>query len=426
MTALAPTAPSSEGAPLTDVLVARQPIFDSRDEVFAYELLYRSADDAEDARGAVDAEGKTIDLIANTFLGIGIREITGRVPAFINFTQSQLTDELWRLFDPTLVGIEILESCELTPELLQCVQRMVAAGYRIALDDFRWSEESVPLLELKPIVKVDVLEQGPEAIEELVTRLLPYDVRLLAERVESQEVRDQCLALGFDLFQGHFYARPETVAKKEPAASQLAILRLLNLLRDPKVADAALDKAFGTDVNLTYKLLRMVNSAATGARGIESIGHAVRLLGRAPLHRWLSLLFVSSLAAEGGIKIELTQAALVRARLCELIATASSMSGARRDPNTAFMVGLFSVIDALLRMPMTEVLARIDLSTEVRSALLERQGSYAAPLFLAEAYEQGNWTAVRAQSKDQGINGQALAKMYLDSIAWSRQQMSLN
>jgi EAL and modified HD-GYP domain-containing signal transduction protein len=273
-------------------------------------------------------------------------------------------------------------------------------------------------------VKIDVLERTEDELREIVTQLLPYGVRLLAERVEEIEIRDQCLALGFDLFQGYFYAKPETISKREPSASQLAILRLLNLLRDPNVADSALDTAFGTDVNLTYKLLRMVNSAATGARGIESIGHAVRLLGRAPLHRWLSLLFVSSLAAEGGIKIELTQAALVRARLCELIANGSSATGARRDPGTAFMVGLFSMIDALMRTPMAEVLARVDVSDDVRKALLHREGMYASPLFLAEAYEQGNWSAVRSESKDLGIAGQDLAKMYLESIGWAREQMT--
>jgi len=410
----------------TEILVARQPIFDSRDEVFAYELLYRGSGDAAGAGGGtLDDDGKTIDVIANAFLGIGIREITGRLPGFINFTQAQLTGDLWKLFDPATVGIEMLESCTLGPELEACAQRIVNAGYRLALDDFEWNDAAIPLLELRPIVKIDVLDRSEEDLGELVTRLLPYDVRLLAERVETQDVRDQCLALGFDLFQGYFYARPELVSKREPSASQLTILRLLNLLRDPKVSDATLDKAFGTDINLTYKLLRMVNSAATGARGIESIGHAIRLMGRVPLHRWLSLLFVSSLASEGGIKLELTQAALVRARLCELIAaSAGAADGHRRDANTAFMVGLFSVIDALLRIPMDEVLARIDLSTEVRQALLERTGPYAAPLFLAEAYEQGNWNAVRAQARELGVPGQELARLYLDSIGWAREQMT--
>lgn len=420
----APTLPSDPHAATTEIFVARQPIFDAHDTVVAYELLYRSTGDAQSAGGGVDAEGMTVDVVANAFLGFGIKEITGSLPGFINFTEAHLTDELWKLFDARSVGIELLETCEPTPRVIEAARALVNAGYRLALDDFTWSEEAIPLLELKPIVKVDVLYRTDEEIDELLGQIRPFGVTLLAEKVESEAARARLDGLGFELFQGHFYAKPETVSKREPAASQLAILRLLNLLRDPNVADTALDKAFGTDVNLTYKLLRMVNSASTGARGIESIGHAVRLLGRAPLHRWLSLLFISSLAAEGGIKLELTQAALVRARLCELIAQGAVVPGSRRDSGTAFMVGLFSVIDALLRMPMSEVLARVDLSDDVRRALLERQGSYAAPLFLAEAYEQGNWIAVRSQSKDLGIGGQDLAKMYLDAIAWARQQMT--
>lgn len=406
-----------------DILVARQPIFDASGSVFAYELLHRSSA-ASTAADETDAEAMTVDVIANAFLGIGIREITGGRRGFINFTQAHFVDELWKLFDPSAIGVELLESCACTPEVVATARALVQAGYQLALDDFTWSDAAIPLLELRPIVKIDVLDRDEAELAALVARLRPFRVTLLAERVETREARDRCEALGFTLFQGYFHAKPETLVKREPSASQLAVLRLLNLLRDPDVADLALDKAFGTDANLTYKLLRMVNSAATGARGIESIGHAVRLLGRNPLHRWLSLLFVSSLASEGGMRIELTQGALVRARLCEQIAASAADEGTRRDASTAFMVGLFSMIDALLGMPMQDVLARVDLSDEVRGALLERQGAYAAPLFLAEAYEQGNWMAVRGHSRDLAIPGQLLAKMYLESIAWSQAQMA--
>lgn len=416
------TSPALLPPDLTEILVARQPIFDASGAVFAYELLYRSAAGSTVA-DAADAESMTVDVIANAFLGIGIREITGGRPGFINFTHAHFTDELWKLFDPKSIGVELLESVACTPEVVAVARGLQQAGYQLALDDFEWSDAAIPLLELRPIVKIDVLDRPAEELAALVARLAPYRVTLLAERVETREVRDRCAALGFTLFQGYFHARPETLARREPSANQLAILRLLNLLRDPNVADAALDKAFGTDANLTYKLLRMVNSAATGARGIEDIGHAVRLLGRNALHRWLSLLFVSSLASESGMKLELTQGALVRARLCEQIAAAAA-DGAPRAAGTAFMVGLFSVIDALLDMPMQDVLARVDLSDEVRGALLQRQGSYAAPLFLAEAYEQGSWMAVRGHARDLGIPGQLLAKMYLDSIAWSREQLA--
>lgn len=417
------TSPALTTSDLTEILVARQPIFDAAGAVVAYELLYRASAESASA-DAVDAEAMAVDVIANAFLGIGIREITNGLPGFVNLTPAQFTDELWKLLDPKAVGIELLESGACTPDVVRHAQELQRAGYLLALDDFAWSEAAIPLLQLRPIVKVDVLARSQEEVAALVARLRPFRVRLLAERVETREVREWCGTLGFELFQGYFHAKPETLVKREPSASQLAILRLLNLLRDPNVADSALDKAFGTDVNLTYKLLRMVNSAATGARGIESIGHAVRLLGRDALHRWLSLLFISSLANAGGAKLELTQAALLRARLCEQIAAGASGDGPRRDAATAFMVGLFSVIDALLDMPMTDVLARVHLSDEVRGALLRREGPYAAPLFLAEAYEQGSWMAVRGHSRDLGIAGQALAKMYLEAIGWSKQQMA--
>ena len=172
----------------------------------------------------------------------------------------------------------MLESCDPTPELCASAQRVVEAGYLLALDDFQWSEAAIPLLELGPIVKVDVLDRSEEELGEVVTRLLPYRVRLLAERVETQDVRDSCLALGFDLFQGYRFTRPETVSRRDLPIQHVQTFKLLKDLRNPALSESVIEESFRRDVALSYKLLRMVNSAAVGGRGIWSIGHAVRLL----------------------------------------------------------------------------------------------------------------------------------------------------
>ncbi|HPV76082.1 MAG TPA: HDOD domain-containing protein, partial [Gemmatimonadaceae bacterium] len=206
------------------------------------------------------------------------------------------------------------------------------------------------------------------------------------------------------------------------SAAQITILRLMNLLRDPNTTDAALEEAFRGDVSLTYKLLRTVNSASMGGRGIESIRHAVRMVGRAELHKWLSLLLVTSVAGRGGTDAELVRLAIQRARFCEMVA----MQGRdRRSAEALFMVGLFSLLDAILKVPLHEVLHRIDLADEVRRALLARSGPYAPTLALVEAYERASWPVVAAEAETIGLDTSLLGDLYFESVRWTRDRIEM-
>ncbi|HVX39847.1 MAG TPA: EAL domain-containing protein, partial [Gemmatimonadaceae bacterium] len=303
---------------MSSIHVARQPIFHLGHGLFGYELLYRRNESISRADG--DDAFMSAEVIASALLGIGLHTLAGSGIAFINFSRGQLLNDSWRLFDPAAVMIELLETVECTPDTLEACRRMVDDGYRLALDDYVVADASRPLLELASIVKIDVLGRTRDDLELTVKQLADANVRLLAERVETATVRDMCASLGFELFQGYLFSRPETLTKADVSAGQLAIMRLMNLLQDPATTDAELEAAFQADVALCYKLLRIVNAAAVGGRGVSSIAHAIRLVGREMLHRWLSVILVASLGRKGDVTRELAVAAITRARMCELVA----------------------------------------------------------------------------------------------------------
>ena len=405
-----------------DIFVARQPIFDDRNRLVGYELLYRSGG-RNAANGFLSPDQMTTDVIVHSLLGIGLERITHGHAGFVNFTRQMLLDRQYELLEPKDMVIELLEDIAADGAVVTACQRMTKAGYRLALDDFThdtYDPRMEPLLRIADVVKVDVMHTPPERLEGLVEQLRPFDVRLLAEKVETAAVHDTCRSLGFELFQGYHFSRPEILTKREVPVGQLAIIRLLNLLRDMDVPDVVIEEAFRSDLSLSYKLLRIVNSAAHGGRGIESILHAVRLLGRDVLHRWLALLFVSSLARGSEADAELVETAMVRARLCEQLAL---LSGRPAASGPLFLVGLFSLLDVLMKVPLEEILARVDLTPEVRDALLHRAGPYGTVLELVEAYEGGRFDVAVRAADAVGVPASRLLELYVGSLAWARERL---
>lgn len=414
-----PDASSPTDASLVDVFVARQPIFDASGETYAYELLYRRTGATSVAEG-VSSDVMASEVLVHTFLNIGMDRMTGGHRAFLNFTREMLVRGMHQLFDPQSVVIELLETVVPDDEVVAAAKGLVDAGYILALDDFEFTPAFEPLLKIARIIKLDVLNKSDEELKSNYDRVASYGGTILAERVETQAVRHTCHTIGYRLFQGYFFSKPETLARRDLSAAQLTILRLMNLLRDPNTTDAAIEDAFRTDVSLTYKLLRTVNSASMGGRGIESILHAVRMVGRAQLHKWLSLLLVTSVAGKGGTDAELVRLAIQRARFCEMVAR---QGRDLRSAEALFMVGLFSMLDAILKVPLGDVLHRIDLTDEVRRALLARSGPYAPTLSMAEAYERGSWHAVDAESQLLGVDASILGELYLEAVHWTRERL---
>jgi c-di-GMP phosphodiesterase len=404
-----------------DIFVARQPIFCGRSDLYGYELLYRGSALATAAAG-LSSNHMSSTVIMHALVDLGMPRITGGKRGFLNFTREMLVNDFWELFDRDGVVIEVLETVEPDEEVIAACVRLRDAGYMLALDDFVDKAEYRPLLELAQVVKIDVLNRTPHDIEREVQPFRAFDAVLLAERIEDEAIFTACRNIGFEYFQGYFFSRPEMVAGREMPADQIAILRLISLVRDIGTNEMALEQAFRADVGLTYKLLRIVNSAAVGGRGVESIRHAIQLVGRAALARWLGLIMISSLGRDSGPNRELSEIALVRARICEQLASANesaAASGAR------FMVGLFSLLDHLMAKPMGEIVAEVDLAPEVKQALTDRTGPYARPLELLEAYEEGNWSVAERACAELGIPRDRLAEMYVDGLQWARDQLTL-
>jgi EAL and modified HD-GYP domain-containing signal transduction protein len=414
-----PSAAVVDEQPIRDVFVARQPIFDDGDRLFAYELLYRSGAHQTIA-GGVSQNQMCTDTVIHTLLSIGLAPLTAGTLAFVNMTRDFLLRRLYELFDPRTVVVELLESVEPDDEVVAECQRLVKMGYTLALDDFVNAPGYEPLLRVAKIIKIDVLDRSTEEIGRVVKELAPFGVRLLAERVETASVRDACRRLGFTLFQGYYYSRPQVVSHRELSVEHSTIVRLMNLLDDPSATDLDIEDAFRSDPSLSYKLLRIANSASFGGRDVESIGYALRMVGRGVLHRWLTLLLVSSVASQSGIAHELVVAALARARLCELVA---QRAGRDAEVGPLFLVGLFSLLDALLRMPMAGIVERMAVAKDVKDALLSRSGPYAATLALVEAQERGDWDAVGDAAAAVGVAPVDVSAAFAEALGWAGERI---
>jgi EAL and modified HD-GYP domain-containing signal transduction protein len=402
-----------------DVFVARQPVFDRRDRLFGYELLYRNTASSVVADGAA-ADTMCTDTVIHSFLDIGLDDLTDGHRAFVNCTRDFLLEGQVDLLPADKVVVEILETVGTDDGVVRAAQRLAQRGYQIALDDYVDDPSFDALLTTASIVKLDVLHRDVNDLSPLLARLRGFNVHLLAERVETREMHDQCMSLGFDLFQGYFYQRPELVTRKEISVSHAAMFRLLDMLRNAETPETDVENGFRADPALTYKLLRIVNSAAVGGRGIDSIAFAIRMVGRQMLYRWLALLMVSSMVRGTDVSDQLVYSALLRARLCELIAESSNQV---HNPQALFMTGLFSMMGAMLGVPVEDLLARVNVSAEIHEAVMHGTGPYGDTLLLAQAYQRGDWPRVDELAASLSILPVQLPWVYTKALTWVNEQL---
>lgn len=368
---------------MQDLFVGRQPIYTRGLEIFGYELLYRSG--PENRAGVTDGDQATSRVIVNAFLEIGLEHVVGDRIAFLNLTRSFLLDGGSVPFPRDRVILEVLEDIEIDRRLLESVQALAGAGYRIALDDFVYRPQVRELLAVAEIVKLDVLALGRAGVEREVRQLREFPVHLLAEKVETREEFEYCSGLGFEYFQGYFLNRPHIVRGREIPANRLNALRLLARLQDPDAGAEEIERIVGLDVTLSYRLLRYINSAFFALpRKVDSIRQAVIYLGTRAIRTWVSLLVLAGL---GDKPVSLMTTAMIRARMCELLAIEIGAP----QPDTWFTVGLFSAVDTLMDLPMQEVLAQLPFTDDIVAALLRREGPIGSALRCALAYERGAW-----------------------------------
>lgn len=398
---------------MDNLFIARQPIYDKELKLMGYELLYRDSD--INSANFDDGNQASTETIINSFMHIGIDNLTGSALAFINLpTQFIVNESMTPMFQEQTV-LEILEDVEPTPQVINGLRRLKLQGYSIALDDFEYADKFKPFLELADFVKIDVLNQDEESIRQQVTLFESYPLKLIAEKVETQELYALCQDLGIDYYQGYFFCRPQMLKKKHLPANKMVVLNLMQLLQDPETDYDKLETTLAQDVALSYKLLRYINSAAFSLRReIDSIKDAIVLLGVQNIKNWASLIMMTRVVENKPQQLIVT--AMTRARMCELLAE-------QIKPNIKsqmFIVGLFSILDALMDMPMIDLLDTVILSTAIKMALLDHMGDHGEILKQVLDYEQGNWDALNQS----GIDTSVYSETYMNAIQWADQNIN--
>ena len=394
---------------MKDIFIGRQPIYNRERGVYAYELLFRSAQ--QNAANIIDGDKATSDVIINTFMEMGLENIVGNKLAFINLTRTFFVNETNISLPKDRVVLELLEDIEADDEVVAGVKRLHEQGYSIALDDFIYHESLQPLVELADIIKIDIKALNKDEIREHVTQLRTYSLRLLAEKIETQDDFDFCVELGFDYFQGFFFAQPKVIRGKRLPNNRLAILKLLSRLNDPDITPNELEELIAQDVAFSYKILRYVNSAAIALpRKIESIQEAVVILGMATIRTWTTLLAMSHIDDKS---TELVVIAMIRAKMAE------NMARARKepDPNTYFTVGLFSALDALMSNSMEEILTQLPLADHITEALLHHSGPHGKALSCVLTYERSEWEHINCGV----LSASDIRDAYLSAMQWANE-----
>jgi c-di-GMP-related signal transduction protein len=411
-----------KGAVLTDTLVARQPILDSKLKVVAYELLYRSSRTSQVYDGTSSSQA-TSHVIANSLFSIGLEKLAMGKRAFINFDRDLLVQGYASILPPQSVVIEILETVEPDDEVIAACQKLKQGGYQLAVDDYVFEERFNPFVELADIVKVDVLCAEEARQRKGIGVLIARGLKMLAEKVETLEQYEFARSLGYTYFQGYFFARPASIGGKDVPVGKLHHWTLLQAIQQSPLDYKELERVTRHEVSFAYKLLRYINSARfTWCGKIKSLEQALLFLGEDEVRKWASLAALSGIA-EGKPPV-LVALALVRARFCELLGGLAGLSGRSSD---LFLMGMFSLMDALMDRGLEELLAGLGLDDEVKTALLEtglRPGPFAAIYQLARAYEAGEWNRVATVAHRLRLSEDALPSLYGSSVEWAETAFS--
>lgn len=402
--------------PSDDFFLARQPILGRNQCLVAFELLFRSAG-VGDAHVTNDAAA-TAAVISHASQ-LGMEQVVGERLAFVNVDEVVLMSDFVRFLPHDKVILEILETVRATPDLLARVSELKEHGFKFALDDVIAESEDVrKLVTLVDVIKVDVKAVPGAALAGLVERLKGANKKLLAEKVETLEEFEQCMALGFEYFQGYYFARPVILSGKKIAPSELVILRLLDLIASD-ADNAEIERAVKRDALISLNLLRLCNTPAAGARRhIDSLEQALMMLGRDQLQRWLQILLYAKPGATGQFQSPLLQMATTRGKLMELM-TARIRPELRPRADTAFTVGIMSLMDALFSMSMQDVLATVAVPDAVRAALLAREGVLGEMLKLVELMENPRKGAPLARLlKTLGLAVRDVREIELAAFSW--------
>ena len=388
--------------------VGRQPIYRDGVEVFAYELLSRQSELNQAA--FTDGDKATAQLLLNTFVDIGLDQVVGSNLAFVNVTRNFVLSDYCASLPKDRIVLEIVGDTVVDEPSLSALSKLSKAGYSIALDNFVYRDDLRPIVEVSHIVKIDVQALDRETIAAQARTLREFKVKLLAQKVETHEDYEYCKSLGFDYYQGYFFCKPQIVSETKIPFNRLSTLHLLAKLQDPKITIDDLEKAVGQDLAVSYRILRYLNSPIQAMpRKIESLRHAIGLVGTRLICNWASLILLEAIEEKPR---ELMITTMVRAHMCQQLGSAMH----QKNLDQFFTVGLLSLIDAIVDRPMAEALNALPLVDEVKDALLQKKGRMGEALNCVQAYERCDWEQTACANLDE----KKIREAYLSSLTWTR------
>lgn len=395
--------------------VARQPIFNSDLDVYGYELLYRTSQTSE-AYDGLDPDMASTETITFSFNDVGIHKMTGNRKAFINFTEKLLLNDIATLLPKEVLVIEILEDVPPTSDVVRALRNLKNLGYTLSLDDFKYSPEYKPFLELADIVKIDFLNTSLAEINRTVHIITStYKVHLLAEKIETYDMFKTAKEMGFVYFQGYFFSRPEMLSKKRLTPLRVTQLQLIRSAMDPNVDYGKLAAIIKNDVVLSYRILKLVNSAYYGLRyTVKNIRHALAILGIKSIRKFVTMMTISQIVDEK--PEELMRMSLIRGHFLEALAPLVNM---RKQQENLFMLGLFSLMDVIADIPMAEIIEETQLSEEIAIPLMTQAGVPGELLSIIQNYEQGNWDQALMIAKKYDLPTSVVMRIYIDSVEWA-------
>jgi c-di-GMP-related signal transduction protein len=407
-----------------EVYVARQPIFTDKKEVFGYELLYRN--NLENKFPEIDGDKATAEVIINSFLNIGIDKISNGKPCFLNFTEKLLQLKLPTYFKPNEIIVEILENVEPNPELLRTCKDLKDFGYEIALDDFVLNETNPFSLALFPfvdIIKVD-FQKTPFEIREKIEKLAKkYQIKLLAEKIETIQEFNQAVLRGYQYFQGYFFAEPSIVSTEDIPAYFHSYMEIIKNLSNNEPRIDIIAQWIEKDLSLSYKLLKLINSPAFRPRQkIKSIRQSIVLLGLNEIQKWIYVLAIRDISGfKHDFSNELITISLTRAKMCEFL------GGEKNETSNSpyFLTGMFSLMDSLLNISMEKVLSTLPLHEDICDALKGKQNHLKELLDLAISVEKGNWEEFNRYCCQLKMDSNKVLTYFQQAQSWSINLMKI-
>jgi len=401
-----------------EIYVARQPIFDKNKKIYGYELLFR--DGMTNAFPDIDGDTATSKLLSNTFFNIGIEQISGKNISFINFTENLLINKIPSLFPKELIMVEILEDVEAKENVVKACRELSEKGYRFALDDFIYNSDLQPLIDLASVIKFDFMLTPIDEIQEILDKLVFPHLNFLAEKIETYDEFSSALEMGFSYFQGYFFSKPEILTGSAIAPSKISLLQIISEINSKDFSFGRLEKFISSDVSISYKLLRYINSAYfKRLQEITSIKHALVFLGERETKQFISLVAIAGLSSDK--PDELMRSSIIRARLCELIGKECNLP----DTSELFLLGLLSHIDAMLDNGMGKIMEDLPISEKIKIALIDGEGALSDYIKLVSCYETGDWECCSLLTGKIGIAEEKLPQYYMDAIGWADALSSL-